>query len=91
MVLGVSPDSARRHALFRARRKLPFRLLADTDHVVSSAYGVWREKRLFGHRFMGVVRTTFVIDREGRVARVFERVRSAGHGEAVAHALSVIG
>ena len=91
MVLGVSPDSVRRHARFRAKRALPYRLLADVDHAVARAYGVWREKVLFGRRYMGVARTTFLIDREGRIARVFERVRSIGHGEEVARALAAPG
>ena len=88
MVLGVSPDDVRKHARFRAKRALPYRLLADVDHAAARAYGVWREKSLFGRRYMGVARTTFVIDRDGRIARVLERVRSAGHGDEVARILA---
>jgi peroxiredoxin Q/BCP len=89
-VLGVSPDSVRSHARFRAKYALPFTLLADTDHAVADAYGVWREKQLFGRRYMGVERTTFVIDADGRVARLFEKVRTAGHAEAVAAAVAAL-
>lgn len=91
LVLGVSPDTVRSHARFRAKYALPFTLLADPDHVVAEAYGVWQEKQLYGRWFMGVVRTTFVLDRAGRVAHVFERVRPAGHSEAVAAALAGLG
>jgi peroxiredoxin Q/BCP len=63
-------------------------LLADTDHEVSDAYGVWGPKSLFGVKYDGISRTTFVIDERGRVAKVFEKVKSAGHGEQVAEALA---
>jgi peroxiredoxin Q/BCP len=91
VVLGVSPDSAASHVRFKRKYGLPFTLVADTDHRVAEAYGVWKEKRMFGRRYMGVERTTVVIDREGRVARVFERVRPAGHAEAVAAAVGELG
>ena len=87
-VLGVSPDTVASHARFRRKYALPYPLLADPDHAVAEAYGVWQEKAMYGRRFMGVVRTTFVLDRAGRVARVFERVTPAGHAEAVAAALA---
>lgn len=84
VVLGVSTDGVRSHARFRAKYALPYRLLADTEHVVAEKYGVWQEKQLFGRRYMGVVRTTFVIDAAGRIAGVFEKVRAAGHADEVA-------
>jgi peroxiredoxin Q/BCP len=90
-VLGVSPDSARSHARFRAKYGLPFTLLADEEHAVCEAYGVWAEKQMFGRKYMGVERTTFVIDAEGRVAHVFEKVRTAGHAEAVAEVVAGLG
>lgn len=90
-VLGVSPDPVRAHQRFKAKYALPFTLLADTEHQAAEAYGVWREKQMYGRRFMGVERTTFVLDQDGRVARVFERVRPAGHAEAVAAALAGLG
>ena len=84
IVLGASTDGVRSHARFRAKYALPYRLLADTEHVVAEKYGVWQEKQLFGRRYMGIVRTTFVIDGAGRIARVFEKVRAAGHADEVA-------
>ena len=86
-VLGVSPDPVKSHAKFRAKYALPFPLLADTEHAVAEAYGLWVEKQLYGRRYMGVARTTFVIDQTGRVARVFANVRPEGHAEAVAAAV----
>ena len=82
-VLGVSPDTVKSHAKFKAKFALPFTLLADTEREVVAAYDVWREKTLYGRTYMGVERTTFLIGPEGRVARVWEKVRSAGHAEAV--------
>lgn len=87
MVIGVSPDSAERHRTFKAKYALPFTLLADTDHRVAEAYGAWREKRLFGRRYMGIDRVTFLIDPAGRVARVFEKVKPWAHAAEVAEAL----
>jgi len=82
-LLGVSPDSSRRHATFAAKYELPFTLLADEDSAVSTAYGVWKEKSLYGRKFMGVERTTFLIDAAGNVANVWAKVKVAGHGDAV--------
>jgi len=87
-VLGVSPNGVTSHAKFRKKYALPFTLLADTEHAVAEAYGVWGEKSMFGRRYMGVLRTTFVIDADGRVARVFERVRVANHAAEVAAAVA---
>jgi peroxiredoxin Q/BCP len=84
VVLGVSPDSVKSHVKFRAKYDLPFTLLADTEHAVAEAYGVWREKSMYGRKYMGVERTTFVVDAGGRVAGLFEKVKSRGHAEAVA-------
>lgn len=83
VVLGVSPDDVKSHVKFKKKYALPFTLLADTDTKVAQLYGVWQEKQMFGKKYMGVVRTTFVIDAKGRIARVFEKVRVAGHVEAV--------
>jgi peroxiredoxin Q/BCP len=90
-VLGVSPDDVRSHARFRAKYALPFTLLADTEHAVAERYGVWREKTTFGRTYMGVVRTTFLIDAAGRLARVFDVTRVAGHADEVARAIDVLG
>lgn len=88
MVLGVSPDSAESHQHFKEKYGLPMRLLVDEDHHIAMAYGVWVEKNTFGHKRMGIARTTFVIDPTGMIARVFERVDPSGHGEDVARAVA---
>ena len=90
VVLGVSPDPVASHARFRKKYGLPFTLLADPGHAVADLYGVWQEKTTFGRTYMGIARTTFVIDREGTVARVFEKVRVKGHAEAVEDAVRAL-
>ena len=87
MILGVSPDTVADQAKFKKKFDLPFTLLADTDHRVAEAYGVWKEKVNFGKKYMGVVRTTFLIGADGRVVRVFENVNATGHAAQVAEAL----
>jgi peroxiredoxin Q/BCP len=87
VVLGVSPDDAASHERFGRKHDLPFSLLADTDQRVCRAYGVWQSKTLYGRQFMGVVRTTYLIDPAGRVARRWDRVRVAGHERQVLDAL----
>jgi peroxiredoxin Q/BCP len=83
LVLGVSPNSVAEHVKFRDKYQLPFRLLADENHAVADQYGVWKEKNLYGRKFWGVERTTFVIDEQGCVARVLPRVKPAQHVEQV--------
>jgi peroxiredoxin Q/BCP len=78
-VIGVSPDSLKSHDKFIDKHALPFVLLSDEDHKLCQAYGVWQQKTMAGRRYLGVVRTTFVIDKGGRVAQVFENVKAAGH------------
>lgn len=90
-VLGVSPDSVRKHANFRAKHGLNFPLLADVDKAVASAYGVWQEKTFWGRKYMGNARTTFLIDADGRVARVFEKVNPLTHAAEVAEAVAALG
>jgi peroxiredoxin Q/BCP len=82
-ILGISPDSTESHAKFVKKFDLPFALLADDDKKVCEAYGVWKEKSMYGKKFMGVERTTFVIDAAGIVRRVFSKVRVDGHASAV--------
>lgn len=82
-VIGVSPDEAKSHRKFADKYGLPFTLLADTDRKVCEAYGVWKEKSMYGKKFMGVERTTFLIDRSGRVAKVFRKVKVDGHADEV--------
>lgn len=86
-MLGVSPDSPKSHRKFKEKNKLPYTLIADEDHAIAERYGVWGEKMMFGRKYWGVLRTTFVIDAKGRVARVFEKVQPEGHGEEVAKAV----
>lgn len=78
-ILGVSPDAPRSHAAFKARFQLPFPLLADEGHKVCDLYGVWGPKKFMGREYEGVLRTTFLIDPQGNIVRVFEKVRPAAH------------
>ncbi len=87
VVLGVSADSVSSHQRFRDKFKLNFPLLSDADKKIVQAYGVWKEKSLYGKKYMGLERTTFVIDEEGRVARIFPKVKVDGHCEEVLAAL----
>lgn len=82
-VLGVSPDSRASHEKFAARHELPFPLVCDEDKQICEAYGVWQEKSMYGRKYMGVARTTFVIDKQGRIAHVFEKVKPVGHDQEV--------
>ncbi|HJU48770.1 MAG TPA: thioredoxin-dependent thiol peroxidase [Gaiellaceae bacterium] len=86
-VLGVSPDDESSHVRFKEKYDLPFTLLADPDHAVADAYGVWVEKKNYGKTYMGVERSTFVIDAEGRVAKVMRRVKPETHAADVLEAL----
>jgi peroxiredoxin Q/BCP len=90
VVLGVSPDSLSSHQKFKTKYKLPFPLLADTDRAVAKKYGAFGEKVLYGKKVQGMIRSTFVIDGEGVVRKVFPRVRVDGHGEQVLAALSLL-
>ncbi len=82
-ILGVSLDDVASHKKFAEKYHLNFPLLADTDAKVSTAYGVYKEKNNYGKKYMGIERTTFVIDKEGKIAKVFPRVKVDEHGEAV--------
>jgi peroxiredoxin Q/BCP len=86
-VLGVSPDDVESHAAFRDKYRLNFPLLADAGHKLADRYGAWREKNMYGKKSMGVQRSTFLIDAEGRVAKVWKRVQVDGHDQAVLAAL----
>ena len=78
-IVGVSPDSEKSHRNFCAKHDLNFTLLADTDHSVAEAYGVWAEKSMYGRKYMGILRTTFVLDAEARIEHVFEKVDTKNH------------
>ena len=88
VVLGVSPDNERSHVKFRNKYELPFTLLADTEHEVADRYGVWGEKKFMGKKYMGVNRSTFVIDEGGKVKKVFEKVTPATHADDLLAALA---
>jgi len=82
-VLGVSPDSAQSHKKFSEKYKLPFTLLADTEKKVVREYGVWGKKKMMGREVEGVIRTSFLIDPKGRVARIYDQVKPEGHAQEV--------
>lgn len=86
-VIGVSTDSARKHQNFIKKFSLPFPLIADTDNKLTDAFGVWGEKQLFGRKYMGLVRTTFVIDEKSKVAHVIDKVEAKNHTEQLMSAL----
>ncbi len=91
VVLGVSPDDVKSHQKFNVKYDLPFTLLADTEKAAAQAYDVWKEKSMYGRTYMGVERTTFLIDGKGVLRQVFEKVKPAGHAEAVAEAIAALG
>lgn len=82
-VIGVSPDSGKSHCNFIARQELNYRLLADTTHEMSEAYGVWGEKSMYGRKYMGIFRTTFVIGPDGAIERVFTKVDTKNHTQQI--------
>lgn len=87
VVLGVSPDPVKSHGKFRDKYSLNFPLLSDEEKTVLKAYGVWQEKSMYGRKYFGVVRTTFVIDERGKIAKIFPKVKVTGHFEEVLAAL----
>jgi thioredoxin-dependent peroxiredoxin len=82
-VIGVSADSAKSHEGFKAKFNLPFALVSDTDKSVLNSYGVWGEKMFMGKKFMGIIRTTFVIDEKGNISRVIEKVNTKDHAKQI--------
>jgi len=87
VVLGVSPDGVEKHCKFAEKHGLGFELLADTEHAVAEQYGVWVEKSMYGKKYMGMQRATFLIDEQGKVAQVWPKVKPAGHAKQVLDAL----
>lgn len=83
VVVGVSPDDEKSHTKFVTKHKLPFDLLADTEQVMCNAYGVWQQKSMYGKTYMGVVRTTYLIDGAGKVAHRWDKVKVDGHEQEV--------
>ena len=91
VVLGVSPDPVSSHQRFRAKYSLNFPLLSDEDHQVSEAYGVWKEKAMYGRRFWGIERSTFIIDEDGVVIDAWRKVKPKGHADKVEELLGTGG
>ncbi len=87
MIVGVSPDKQASQAKFKLKYGLPFTLLADTEHKAAGAFGAWKEKSLYGKKCMGIERSTFLIGKDGRIRRVFAKVKPAGHAEQVLEAI----
>jgi thioredoxin-dependent peroxiredoxin len=83
VILGISPDDPKSHAKFAEKFALPFPLLADIDHKVAEEYGVWKEKSNYGKTYMGIERTTFVIDKDSKIAKIYPRVKVDQHSEKV--------
>jgi len=87
IVLGVSRDSVQTHEKFSAKLQLPFQLLSDGDSSVSKLYGVFKEKNMYGKKVMGIERSTFIIDPDGRIGQIFRKVKAAGHAKIVLAAI----
>lgn len=83
IILGISPDDPKSHAKFAEKYTLPFPLLSDPDHKVAEAYGVWKEKSNYGKKYMGIERTTFVIDKTGNIVKIYPKVKVDQHSEKV--------
>ncbi len=87
VILGISPDSVKSHENFINKFKLPFPLLADDEKQTCKDYGVWVEKSMYGKKYMGVARTTFIIDKKGKITKIFEKVKPQGHNAEVVEVL----
>ena len=82
-IVGISPDKAEAQHKFAEKYGLPYTFVPDTDHAIAEAYGVWKEKKNYGKTYMGIERTTFVIGADGKIAKVYPKVKVAGHAEKV--------
>ncbi|HYL75144.1 MAG TPA: thioredoxin-dependent thiol peroxidase [Bryobacteraceae bacterium] len=87
VIVGVSPDKSAAQSKFKDKFDLPFTLLADVDHKVAEAYGVWVEKSMYGRNYMGIERSTFLIGKDGKISKIFRKVKPDGHAEEVFQAL----
>jgi peroxiredoxin Q/BCP len=87
VIIGISPDSSESHKKFAAKFDLPFILLSDEDKKVLEAYGVWKEKSMYGRKYMGVERTTFIIGADGKIKKIFHKVKVEGHNQEVIEAI----
>jgi peroxiredoxin Q/BCP len=87
-IVGISPDKPAAQAKFAEKYSLPYAFVADPDHAIAEAYGVWKEKSMYGRKYMGIERTTFMIDEKGKIANIFAKVKPAGHAAEVLEALA---
>ena len=90
MIVGVSPDKSTAQAKFKDKFDLPFTLVSDVDHHVSEAYGTWVEKSMYGRKYMGIERSTFLIGKDGKIKKIFRKVKPEGHAEEVYEALQSV-
>jgi peroxiredoxin Q/BCP len=90
VVYGISPDTPKAQAKFKDKCDLKLPLLCDVDHAVAESYGVWVEKSMYGKKYMGVERTTFLIGKDGKIAKIFSKVKPAGHAQEVLDALAAL-
>lgn len=90
VILGISPDTSAAQTKFKTKYDLPFTLLCDVDKTAAQAYGVWKEKNMYGKTVMGIERTTFIIGKDGRIAKIFPKVKAHGHAAQVLEALSAL-
>ena len=90
VILGISPDTAKAQTSFKTKYDLPFDLLCDVDHAGAEAYGVWKEKSMYGRKYMGIERTTFLIGKDGKIKKIFSKVKPKGHAEEVLAALDAL-
>jgi len=88
VIAGISPDREEAQEKFIGKYSLPFALVPDTGHAIAEAYGVWKEKSMYGRKYMGIERTTFVIDAQGKIAKIFPKVKPEGHAAQVLEALA---
>lgn len=88
-IVGISPDSVQSHRRFAEKHELPFLLLSDPGKEVLEAYGVWGEKSMYGKRYMGVIRKTFLIDQKGKIIKIYPKVRVNGHSEEILKAFNI--
>ncbi len=87
-VIGISPDEVTKHKKFESKFKLPFTLIADPSHTILEKYGVWDQKQMFGNKYMGVLRTTFMIDEKGIIRKIFLRPKSKAHAEEIIESMN---
>ena len=90
MIVGVSPDKSPAQAKFKDKFDLPFTLVSDVDHHVAEAYGAWVEKSMYGRKYMGMERSTFLIGKDGKIKKIFRKVKPEGHAEEVFEALQAV-